>query len=550
MSLRELISYNKDYLTGEIFTEKKNKEYTGIKGKVLIEIFDANTNAKIKEAYTENVIPDIIFKDIFLRYFSGDVLGIGSTGHSNTTDLFSNIYLTDSTKPESANSERVSGNIIGYAHRGTTYSGNETQRGTINLAETNMEIRNGKVRVNFVFDFPTHAANGTFESIYWSDSFSNLDTAYIGPPVCGRTKTSGTGYLYIASSTVNEELRAAYWGISYLMNGSSPAKFTAFIDYHKGFVYFDGNNSAVNSSYIQFPESLKGHQLILPFDLNLLSAGFVDWAKAITLLNDSGEPFSSSLISGATPVLDENGDIDYIVGYYRSSNKLSIYQWSKVGVLQSTSTIDNMSTEFRDEYGTNFNYCGIALTPVTWRGPIELFGYNSRLDQQTNETIYSNRLIRLNLDGTKHNELNLKPKIGSSTWFASRGMDSGNIERRCYLSSVSGRSKNRLYLYYSGTNGGSSFYQVVTPEGNLLEPYRSSGVSSGLRNIRGTDRWLYMYRSSSNGTYSFGIHYGATSKPCGAHTKLANPVQKTDANTMKIQYMFEIDLINYAEDYY
>ena len=66
MSLRELISYNKDYLTGEIFTEKKNKEYTGIKGKVLIEIFDANTNAKIKEAYTENVIPDIIFKDIFL----------------------------------------------------------------------------------------------------------------------------------------------------------------------------------------------------------------------------------------------------------------------------------------------------------------------------------------------------------------------------------------------------------------------------------------------------------------------------------------------------
>ena len=138
-----------------------------------------------------------------------------------------------------------------------------------------MEIRNGKVRVNFVFDFPTHAANGTFESIFWSDSFSNLDTAYIGPPVCGRTKTSGTGYLYISSSTVNEELRAAYWGISYLMNGSSPAKFTAFIDYHKGFVYFDGNNSAVNSSYIQFPESLKGHQLILPFDINLLSAGLL-----------------------------------------------------------------------------------------------------------------------------------------------------------------------------------------------------------------------------------------------------------------------------------
>ena len=59
-----------------------------------------------------------------------------------------------------------------------------------------------------------------------------------------------------------------------------------------------------------------------------------------------------------------------------------------------------------------------------------------------------------------------------------------------------------------------------------------------------------MYRSSSNGNYTFGMHYGSPSKPCGAHTKLANPVQKTDANTMKVQYMFEIDLINYANDLY
>ena len=42
---------------------------------------------------------------------------------------------------------------------------------------------------------------------------------------------------------------------------------------------------------------------------------------------------------------------------------------------------------------------------------------------------------------------------------------------------------------------GGVVLSVVTPEGNLLEPYRTSGISA-LHNIRGTDRWLYMYRAT------------------------------------------------------
>jgi len=69
MGIREVISYNKNYLTGEIKSDKKNKEYNGIKGKVLLELFDAKTNEKVKEAYTENLIPDLYFKDIFVLKF-------------------------------------------------------------------------------------------------------------------------------------------------------------------------------------------------------------------------------------------------------------------------------------------------------------------------------------------------------------------------------------------------------------------------------------------------------------------------------------------------
>lgn len=557
MGIREVISYDKDYRTGKVYKEKKEKEDGYMKGKVTIELFDDETGEKVKEAYTENIIPDTIFKDIYLRYFSGEVLGIGDTNHNHTRDLFNFIYLTDALKPESAASERVSGNIIGYAHRGQTYSGSDTQRGTINLAETRMEVRNNKVRVNFVFDFPTHAANGTFESIFWSDDISQLDRCYEGPPVCLRSKTSNTGRgrLFMSSSPPNDEIKAARWGYLYLMGGSA-SRFTVFKDYHSGHIYFDGtNSSAINSTLIQFPEHLKEHQLILPFDLTSLSTGFVEWSDAITLLNDSGEAFHRGQLSGAFPVLNQSGDIDYIFGYYNnrvssSRRDLTFYKWSRVGVLQDTIALEEIEDLFKDEYGTNFNYVDIATTPVLWGDPLEVYGYHQRSDPSTNETTYSNRVIRLNENGTLHSELRLRPRVSSSTWFEAQGMHSGNIERRCRLSSLTTRTRNRIYLFYTGLSGGSSFYQVISPEGNMLEPYRSQGVDSDFHNVRGTDKWLYVSKSSSNSNYTMGVYYGATSRPCGAHTKLAQPVEKTDANTMKVQYMFEIDLIDYLNDLY
>ncbi|WP_051569338.1 hypothetical protein [Alkaliphilus transvaalensis] len=553
MSIRETISYNKNLITGETVNKNKSKENTGIKGKVLIELFDAKTSEKVTEAYTENIIPDVIFKDIFLRYFAGEVMGIGNTNHNHTKNLFSHLYLTDSMKPEQMTTERVFGNIIGYAHRNSTYSGTDPLRGTINTAETRMEIRNNKIRTNFVFDFPTHAANGEFESLFWSDSYDDLDESYIGPPILGRGIDNGDGYIH-ARTTETDNQKALYWTISFIMGGSSPAKFRVFTDYTRGYVNFDGtHSSSTNSTHIQFPEHLKGHQLILPFDMNRLETGFIEWNNAIILLDASGDSFPSNQLSGAFPVLKENGEIDYIFGYYRSSNLLKLYRWTRVGVFISESTIDNMQTQFQDEYGANFTYRDIAVTPVLWGGLIEIYGHNTRTDLASNEQLYASKVIRLNVDATVHSVMDLKPRIGSSTWFASRGMHSGNIDRRCYLSSIN-RSKNRIYLYYVGTGGGSSFYQVITPEGNLLEAYRSKGISSDFLNIRGTDKWLYQYRSYSSGTgwqrYYYGIHFASVSRPSGAHTKLANPVQKTDANTMKVQYMFEIDLIDYLNDLY
>lgn len=556
--MREIVSYNKDFLNNTVFKETKLKDDRGIKGKVLIELFDAKTNKKVKEAYTENIIPDLFFKDMFLRHFAGGIMGINNRSQDQFNNSFECIYLTDSTKPESANTEKVTGNIIGYAYRNTEYSGTDTLRGTINKVESKMEIVNGKIRTTFVFDFPTHAANGRFESIYWGAEPSKRERFYIGPPIFGRSNGDGTIY---ASETLYKE---KYWTLTniFYRGGTSGyfRKALRFTDYTKGYALLDGTyTSATNSSYIQFPDNLKGHQLYVPIDLSL--DYYVDFTKAVKLLNSSGSRFNSNELDDVVPVYKENGEIDYFVGIYINYSPpnyyLKIYKWSNVGVLLSTVGPINLTTTFEDAYNTNFRYVGYTLNPImTGDGYIEVYGYNSRQDpQNNNEYVYTNRLLRLNLNGNLISELNLKPKIGSSTWFASKGMNSGNVERRCYIGNIIYRTKNRIYLYYSGTQGGTDFYQVITPEGNLVEAYRElftfeDTSASTAYPIIGTDKSVSMYCYSNNNEVYFGIYHLSLSKPCGAHTKLAQPVEKTDANTMKIQYTFEIDLIDFAYDYY
>lgn len=99
----ESIAYNKDLLTGEISESKKSKRQRGIKGKVLLELFNAETKEKIKEAYTENLIPDLYFKDTFLGHFVQGIMGAGNTRRCDNYSWFEYIYLTDNDKPENAN---------------------------------------------------------------------------------------------------------------------------------------------------------------------------------------------------------------------------------------------------------------------------------------------------------------------------------------------------------------------------------------------------------------------------------------------------------------
>lgn len=554
----ESVSYNKNYLTGKEVKDKKLKAHKGIKGKVLLELFNAETKEKIEEAYTENLIPELYFKDTFLGHFVQGIMGAGNTRRSDNYSWFEYLYLTDNDKPESLNEQRVMGNVIGYAHRSNTYSGNDTRRGTINRAETKFEVTENKIKVNFVYDFPTHAANGKIESIYWAESDpDNKDYFYSGATLYGR-EGGDTDY-----AIYNTTAPRRYWGAYILFSYGKTIKFTSPT---KGWVLLDGKNTSVTqTSYLQFPESLKGHWLMVPFDLN--TNDIVLWDQIVKLLNADGNPLvidsNNSVkkydgLSHVCPYMQPDGELIFM-GYYlysiNSENFIRIYKWTKVGV-QSSYVDINMSQVFKDtSYNVPFTYSSVSSDGIFLDGCIDIVGYTQRTDTQFNETVYTNRWIRIDSAGNKVQDMNIKPKIGNCTWFGTRGMDSGNIERRCYIYGFN-RSVNRIYLYYTSAQGGTSFYQVITPQGNLLEAYKmyfsfpNNYSYYYYQNILGTDRWIGRYLYSSSNYVQIWIQGLLTSRPIGAHTKLAQPVEKTEANTMKVQYMFEVDLINYGEDIY
>jgi hypothetical protein len=553
----ESISYNKNFLTGEEAYEKKIKKNTGVKGKVTISLFDAKTGNKTQEAYSENLIPELFFRDAFITSFVGGIMGSGQSRYTNAYNWFNYLYLTDSDKPENASEQRVMGNVIGYAHRNNPYSGSDPLQGSINRSETKLEVTDSKIRLNFVFDFPTNACNGTIESVYFCEAPpDDKDYVYSAAQIYGRENADDNDYT-IYNTTNPRRYYAAYIAFAY-------AKCVNFTSPTKGYMVLDATNTTITqSTYLQFPDSLKGHIVYIPFDVNIND--ILLWEQAVKLLNASGNPLVAvpadpvkkfDGLEFACPYTTDDTVIIGYVQYYNSPNYyMRIYKWSKVGVLLTQNDIC-FSTDYKDEYNTNINKVYVSGNSIYLDGTIDILGYYTRTDAVTNETIYTSKWLRLNSAGQLVSTLNIKPKLGNSTWFATKGMDSGNIERRARIYDFR-RGKTKIYLYYTGVQGGSSFWQCISNDGNLVEPLRKNfGYKPGygdyrtIHNILGTDRWVERYNYAYNNYVYFYINNLLTSRPIGTHTRLTQTVEKTEANTMKVQYMFEVDLLTFGEDYY
>jgi len=180
MGIRETISYNKNFITGKEIVVKKDKNTdVPMINVTTVQLFDAVTGELTYEAKAENLVNNIISKLAYMDYFYYRI--IGSISNYNFTPPWQVLILTNYTGAEDPDCYYAKGNLIGWADKTTAYAGASSIQGTINSSETKLDV-NKTGNVHFVFDFPTNAANGTFQTVWWSDNYYNTLIGYKSSP--------------------------------------------------------------------------------------------------------------------------------------------------------------------------------------------------------------------------------------------------------------------------------------------------------------------------------------------------------------------------------
>ena len=197
--------YVRNYRTNQEIVKIKEKN-GDVQGIATIQLFDAKTGALELEAKTHNIIYQAVYD--WLKSYQWDQFCAGAFNKTNTYQGYfnmDNIYLTTSTLPENTpyNLFNYDGLLIGWANK-ATYSGSDTQRGSPNSAETYANDE----KIRWVFDWPTHAANGTFQTIIWSNTLA-LIRIYGGPIDVGIN--NGTFYSGFGLTCDGSYLYALSW---------------------------------------------------------------------------------------------------------------------------------------------------------------------------------------------------------------------------------------------------------------------------------------------------------------------------------------------------
>jgi len=195
----------KDHTKNIEYVEIKHKPDLPIKGRASVYLYNARTGKLELEAHT----PNIIYPEVYawLKSYQWDKFCTGAYNKSISYGGYwemDNIYLTTSDRPET---ERVNiwnydardvsganpGKMIGWANK-STYIGSDTQRGTPNTAESYAN----NSRIHWVFDWPTNAGNGTFQSIIWGNQLVPYigNISIISTGIGTGTSSSGFGLAY------------------------------------------------------------------------------------------------------------------------------------------------------------------------------------------------------------------------------------------------------------------------------------------------------------------------------------------------------------------
>lgn len=533
-NLVELKGYVKNFRDGTISEHVKMKPMTGYRGRTTVQLFNAETGELEQEVMSENVINNWIAKDSFDANFRGQV-----NGHK--TDLFANpfsyLLLSDAAVPEDADAKELVGRMYGWADR-TAYSGSAINRGTLNTAESWYSNRAtaGKTQAHFVFDFPTHAANGTIRTIYWAPSNMRcVEVAKGGQPWAGIKRCTNWYYQNYPFLNPNSQLPFVQQQVlSYRYMDAVPSK-----------------QGRVNMTTKMFygVTNWEGALCFSAVDIDRFNLTASDIVKCTYADGSIYTSFPSIMavhidpdaqlfkILFYTSIHESYKDMPLEYTYYEVTFNFS-------GATQSVQSFNRSLLMDESRYPINYDRPNNGWY-YTNSGELRLV--DSYTTPSTNPTEYENYEIQFNDTLTAVTKIDTRPilvnclneRFGVTTYTE----DSPDIKqsRIDYVNFV----KDDVINYYVNSSGISGNFIVRRSDNACLYHSADWSASSGIYS------YLYYYGSNTLiGYYSGGgLVFGQFTMLPSAQNLLPSNVVKTDVNTMKIQYDFIIDENDFVTDY-
>jgi len=533
-----LNGYVKNFKDGTIEEHIKYKPMTGYRGRTTIQLFNAETGELEQEVMSENVINDWIAKDSFDANFRGQV-------NQSKTSLFAEpfyyLLLSDAAVPESASAKELVGRMYGYSAR-STYSGSAINRGTLNTAESWYSNRAtaGKTTAHLVFDFPTHAANGTIRTIYWAPSYMRCeDVAAGGQPWTGIKRCTNWYYQNYPSlnwtPTIPFEIQQVR---SYMFMYNIPSKQGRVNMTTKQFYGVANYNGALTFGIV---------------DLSRFNMAESDQIKCTYADGSIYTSFPSIMAVHVDP----------------ASQRFKVLFWTS-----SSTTYKDMPLQYQF-YEVTFNFSGATQSVQSFNRSLLMDGtrypnnyssssngwyyknngslclVDSYTTPSTNPTEYENYEFQLNSTLTTITKVNTRPilasclneRYGVTTYTADDPLVKQIILR--YINFV----KDDVINYYvSSSRSGISGNFIVRRSDNIClyhsaDWYAQSG--SNYYYYYGSNTLLNYYNDGNN----IGCWFGQFTMLPSAQNLLPSNVVKTDVNTMKIQYDFIIDENDFVTDY-
>lgn len=129
-----------------------------------VELFDARTGRKVDESVGENYITPVGLAHNRWKVRNDYMASMPGSNNLDVEPLnpFSEVWLSDSTAVVDTNSSLPLGSVLAWANK-SSYVGADVYRGNPNSTECEASASSAK----WVFDWPTHAGNGTIGSVGW-----------------------------------------------------------------------------------------------------------------------------------------------------------------------------------------------------------------------------------------------------------------------------------------------------------------------------------------------------------------------------------------------